>query len=49
MGRIFAGLAATGYGMQLYRESRPASGAEHFFSHIREMERLTYQGEEVSH
>ena len=35
--------------MQMYRESRPASGAEHLFSHIWEMERLTYQGEEVSH
>lgn len=49
MGKVFAGLASTGYGMQMYRESRPASGAEHLFSHIWEMERLTYQGEEVSH
>ena len=49
MGKVFAGLAATGYGMQMYRESRPASGAEHLFSHVWEMERLTYQGEEVSH
>ena len=49
MGKVFSGLAATGYGMQMYRESRPASGAEHLFSHIWEMEKLTYHGEEVSH
>lgn len=49
MGKVFAGLAATGYGMQMYRESRPASGAEHLFSHIWEMEGLKYQGEDVSH
>lgn len=49
MKKVFAGLAATGYGMQMYQESRPASGAEHLFSHIWEMEGLKYQGEEVSH
>lgn len=43
------GLAATGYAMQLYRESRPASGAEHLMSHIWEMEDLKFQGEVVSH
>ncbi len=46
---IFAGLAATGYAMQMYRDSRPASGAEHLFSHVWEMEHLQYNGEEVSH
>ncbi len=46
---IFMGLAATGYSMQLYRDSRPASGAEHLFSHIWEMENLTFRGEAVSH
>ncbi len=46
---IFMGLAATGYAMQLYHESRPASGAEHLFSHIWEMEGLEYKGEPVSH
>ncbi len=35
---ILAGLAATGYAMQLCRDSRPASGAEHLISHIWEME-----------
>ena len=38
--KIFLGLAATGYAMQLYRDSRPASGAEHLVSHVWEMEGL---------
>lgn len=46
---VFAGLAATGYAMQLYFDSRPASGAEHLMSHVWEMEKLTFNGEEVSH
>jgi len=46
---VFMGLAATGYAMQMYRESRPASGAEHLMSHIWEMEGLTHNGEDVSH
>ena len=41
---IFAGLAATGYAMQLYLDSRPASGMEHLCSHVWEME-----GCEASH
>lgn len=49
MGNVFDGLAATGYSMQMYHESRPASGAEHLFSHIWEMEGLTLNGEDVSH
>ncbi len=49
MEKVFAGLVSTGYGMQMYHESRPASGAEHLFSHIWEMEGLTFHGEEVSH
>lgn len=49
MGKVFAGLASSGYGMQMYPDSRPASGAEHMFSHIWEMEGLTYNGEEISH
>ena len=47
--RVFMGLAATGYGMQLCRDSRPASGAEHLMSHIWEMENLVFNGESVSH
>lgn len=49
LNNVFHGLAATGYAMQLYRESRPASGAEHLFSHVWEMEGLTCQGKDVSH
>lgn len=49
MGKVFAGLASSGYGMQMYHDSRPASGAEHMFSHVWEMEGLTCCGEEVSH
>jgi len=47
--RVFLGLAATGYAMQLCRDSRPASGAEHLMSHIWEMENLTLEGDTVSH
>lgn len=46
---VFNGLAATGYSMQMYGESRPASGAEHLFSHVWEMEGLTLNGQDVSH
>ena len=49
MGAVFSGLAASGYGMQMYHDSRPASGSEHMYSHIWEMEGLTCHGEEVSH
>ena len=49
MQNIFAGLAATGYAMQMYKDSRPASGAEHLFSHVWEMEGLTMNGEDISH
>ena len=48
-GSIFLGLAATGYSMQMYRESRPASGAEHMISHLWEMENLVFNGVPVSH
>ncbi len=47
--RVFTGLAATGYAMQLYRASRPASGADHLVSHIWEMENLCCNGKPVSH
>ena len=49
MGPVFAGLASSGYGMQMYHDSRPASGSEHMYSHVWEMEGLTCNGEEVSH
>ena len=46
---IFDGLAATGYSMQMYLDSRPASGMEHMCSHVWEMEGLQFNGEDVSH
>ena len=46
---IFSGLANTGYAMQMMGDSRPASGAEHLFSHVWEMEGLSCNGQEVSH
>lgn len=46
---LFRGLAATGYSMQMYRDSRPASGSEHLCSHIWEMEGYTFRGDSVSH
>ncbi len=49
MDSVFMGLAATGYSMQMYRDSRPASGAEHLLSHIWEMEGLQFKGKDVSH
>ena len=46
---IFEGLAATGYSMQMMLDSRPASGSEHLFSHVWEMEGLQKDGTDVSH
>jgi len=47
--KLFAGLASVGYAMQEYKDSRPASGAEHMVSHIWEMNHLSLNGEPVSH
>ena len=49
LGYLFDGLASTGYSMQVYNDSRPASGMEHLMSHVWEMEGLTCNGAEVSH
>ena len=46
---LFTGLAFTGFSMQYFLDSRPASGAEHLFSHIWEMQDLKYQGVSPSH
>ena len=46
---IFRGLTMSGCAMQVYRDSRPASGAEHFFSHVWEMEHLSRGGVPLSH
>ena len=49
MGKVFDGLAAAGYAIQIYKDSRPASGCEHLISHVWEMEGLQFEGEDVSH
>ena len=49
MGKVFDGLAAAGYAIQIYKDSRPASGCEHLISHVWEMEGVQYEGEDVSH
>lgn len=46
---LYRGLVASGLAMQRYRDSRPASGAEHLFSHTCEMFHLEKDGRPVSH
>lgn len=43
------GLIMSGFAMQWLSSSRPASGAEHQFSHLWNMEHHTYHGEAPSH
>ncbi|MCF0174641.1 MAG: sn-glycerol-1-phosphate dehydrogenase, partial [Bacteroidales bacterium] len=44
------GLILSGFAMQAFQSSRPASGAEHQFSHCWDMENLCYEnGKHVSH
>jgi glycerol-1-phosphate dehydrogenase [NAD(P)+] len=38
---IFKGLSMSGIAMQVYQDSRPASGTEHLISHVWEMEHLS--------
>ncbi len=47
--RFVEGLMMSGVAMQEMQSSRPASGAEHMFSHILDMTHHTYHGELVSH
>jgi glycerol-1-phosphate dehydrogenase [NAD(P)+] len=47
--QLFEGLTASGLAMQLVGTSRPASGSEHFFSHIWEMNHLEKNGLPVYH
>ncbi|MBQ6103377.1 MAG: iron-containing alcohol dehydrogenase, partial [Kiritimatiellae bacterium] len=49
LGRFVEGLMLGGFAMQDMQSSRPASGAEHMFSHLLEMRDHTYQGEIVPH
>jgi glycerol-1-phosphate dehydrogenase [NAD(P)+] len=43
------GLMMTGLAMQAHRTSRPASGAEHQFSHLWDMQHHVYNGKAPSH
>jgi len=46
---LYQGLIASGLAMQHYKDSRPASGAEHQLSHTWEMSHLEKDGNPVSH
>ncbi|MCD8312751.1 MAG: iron-containing alcohol dehydrogenase, partial [Bacteroidales bacterium] len=47
--QLAKGLVFSGFAMQAYRSSRPASGAEHIFNHLWDMEGLTVDGHTNSH
>jgi glycerol-1-phosphate dehydrogenase [NAD(P)+] len=47
--RLIEGLLLGGFAMQWSKSSRPASGAEHQFSHLWDMEHHVHQGEAPSH
>jgi glycerol-1-phosphate dehydrogenase [NAD(P)+] len=46
---LVEGLLVSGFAMQASRSSRPASGAEHQFSHLWDMQHHTYHGEAPWH
>lgn len=47
--QLAEGLLLSGFAMQAMQSSRPASGCEHQFSHLWDMEHLTFEGASVSH
>ena len=48
--RLFEGLSMTGFAMQAMQDSRPASGSEHLFSHVWDMQNhRDADGNSVSH
>lgn len=49
VGQLAEGLILSGFAMQAVQSSRPASGAEHQFSHLWDMEHLRCNGASVSH
>ncbi len=49
IGRLAGGLILSGFAMQAISSSRPASGAEHMFSHLWDMEGLNVDGRPFSH
>jgi len=46
---LLSGLVMSGLAMQAAQSSRPASGAEHQFSHVWDMQHHTFNGEAPSH
>lgn len=46
---LISGLLVTGFAMQAARSSRPASGADHQFSHLWDMQHHTFNGSSPSH
>jgi glycerol-1-phosphate dehydrogenase [NAD(P)+] len=49
IGRLTEGLMMGGFAMQWTKTSRPASGAEHQFSHLWDMQHHTHEGAAPSH
>jgi glycerol-1-phosphate dehydrogenase [NAD(P)+] len=49
IGDLVEGLILSGFAMQAHRSSRPASGADHQFSHLWNMEHHTNHGKSISH
>jgi len=49
IGDLIEGLVLSGFAMQAHRSSRPASGADHQFSHLWNMEHHTNHGQHISH
>ena len=47
--RLLCGLLVSGLAMQAHSNTRPASGSDHQFAHLWEMEELAVAGEPVSH
>lgn len=46
---LVSGLLVSGFAVQAHGNSRPASGSDHQFAHLWEMEGLSLRGERVSH
>jgi glycerol-1-phosphate dehydrogenase [NAD(P)+] len=46
---LMIGLLVSGFAMQAHGNSRPASGSDHQFAHLWEMEQLAVDGEPVAH
>ena len=49
IGKLIEGLMLGGFAMQWSKSSRPASGAEHQFSHLWDMEHHTHEGKAPAH